>query len=311
VSALDGAGDDPGAPVRRSRRGGQTFRRLGRRRWGRTLGTGAAGVVVLFGATLLWGWLAGTSWGASLDKSWAGQLVAHRSASVTGALRWLTWLGDARAVLPLACALGAFLLWRRESRLAAVLVGSTWGALALSLVGKEMVVRPRPPEATRMVETISSALPSGHAAVAVALLGSLAWAVARHRHLLVRASAWAGAGVLALAVGCSRVYLGAHWPIDVLSAWTLGAGWLFTCIIASAPGQGSVRHVQAPARLRRVRLEVAPQAFGPKPLRGTEREKAAPRNGKRDGGRERDSSGGAVALLDAGRPEVGEGLGPA
>jgi undecaprenyl-diphosphatase len=239
--------------------GGRHRRRLGRRRWGRTLGTGAAGVVVLFGATLLWGWLAGTSWGASLDRSWAEQFVAHRSASVTGALRWLTWLGDARAVLPLACVLGAFLLWRREFRLAAVLVGSTWGALALSLVGKEMVVRPRPPEATRIVETISSALPSGHAAVAVALLGSLAWAVGRHRHLLVRASAWAGAGVLALAVGCSRVYLGAHWPIDVLSAWTLGAGWLFTCIIASAPGQGSVRHVQAPARLRRVRLEVAPQ----------------------------------------------------
>jgi undecaprenyl-diphosphatase len=76
----------------------------------------------------------------------------------------------------------------------------------------------------------TSSFPSGHASGAAATyltLGALLARFQRERHLKVYVLGLAVA--VTVAVGASRVYLGVHWPTDVLAGWTLGAGWALLC----------------------------------------------------------------------------------
>ncbi|URM92821.1 phosphatase PAP2 family protein [Streptomyces sp. MRC013] len=87
--------------------------------------------------------------------------------------------------------------------------------------------RPRLPDPVDSAEF--AAFPSGHAMTAAVVCGLLWWAAARAaRWTLVRPVAVAGA-VSTAGVGLTRVYLGVHWPSDVLGGWLLGA-----CLVAAA-----------------------------------------------------------------------------
>jgi undecaprenyl-diphosphatase len=102
-----------------------------------------------------------------------------------------------------------------------------WLGLGLSTLflveGLKLVVgRPRPQLWPRLVEATGYSFPSGHALGSAALYGFLAHVLARRwpRH---RLALYAGGILTALYVGGGRLYLGVHWPSDVLAGWTLGA----------------------------------------------------------------------------------------
>ena len=86
--------------------------------------------------------------------------------------------------------------------------------------------RPRPELAPHMVEVYSASFPSGHAllsAIAYLTLGAmLARASTKKR---IKTLALMVAAMLTILVGLSRIYLGVHWPSDVLAGWALGAAW--------------------------------------------------------------------------------------
>lgn len=142
------------------------------------------------------------------------------------AVRDVTALGSTSLVTAVTL-LGvlAFAIHRRY-RHALVLTLAVLLAWASSQASKALYARPRPDVGLHMVQVYSSSFPSGHSALSAATYLTLAMLVAslepRRR---TKALAYAAACVMLVAVGFSRVYLGVHWPSDVLAGWCLGAMW--------------------------------------------------------------------------------------
>jgi membrane-associated phospholipid phosphatase len=115
--------------------------------------------------------------------------------------------------------------------LGSVLAVTAGGAIALTLVFKAALGRARPPLAQAVAAADGYGFPSGHAAVAAAVCGAVAWLCSMQ--LLswrARMATWAVAGMLASLVGVSRVYLGVHWTTDVVGGWIFGTLWLAVVI---------------------------------------------------------------------------------
>lgn len=153
-------------------------------------------------------------------------VTAHRTAVLTPLAKLATFLGTGPVVYGLLIAAG-LLVWRRTRRPWPLALAVGWLAVGqlVRLVLNRAVGRPRPPAALHLVAAHGFAFPSGHTTTATMAYGLLAVLVVL---LLPAARRWAGLGavVLAAAVGVSRVYLGVHWPTDVLGGWALGVAWL-------------------------------------------------------------------------------------
>lgn len=108
---------------------------------------------------------------------------------------------------------------RMEARVWVALGASTY---LLQEVLKVVVGRPRPRLWPWLVPASAAAFPSGHAIAAATFYPLLAWSLSRVRPTL-RPWLWAAAIVLAAFIGIGRLYLGVHWPSDVLGGWALGA----------------------------------------------------------------------------------------
>ena len=103
------------------------------------------------------------------------------------------------------------------------------GAILTNLL-KNVFARPRPDLVDHLVAVHSMSFPSGHAMGAAATFLTLGALLARtERKKVVRGYIFAVAGLLTLMVGFSRVFLGVHYPTDVLAGWTLGAAWALLC----------------------------------------------------------------------------------
>ena len=121
-----------------------------------------------------------------------------------------------------------------RKRYALWLLAAVGGGTALSQGLKFFFHRERPPLFMHAVEAMNPSFPSGHAtlsAVTYLTLGALIARFAKERR--VKAYALGAAVILTLLVGCSRVFLGVHWPTDVLAGWCLGAAWAMACWLAA------------------------------------------------------------------------------
>ena len=146
--------------------------------------------------------------------------------AVEEAVRDLTALGGV-LITSLASLLGvAYFLLDRRPRAALFLAGSIAGGIGLTFLLKMGFDRPRPDLVAHQMEALSASFPSGHSATAAVVYLTLGALIARalpRRGL--RALAVGTAVALTLGIGVSRVYLGVHWPTDVLAGWVVGAGW--------------------------------------------------------------------------------------
>ncbi len=115
-----------------------------------------------------------------------------------------------------------------------LMIAAVAGAQVFSTLFKLGFDRPRPDLVPHGAITYTSSFPSGHAMMAAATYLTLAVMLARAQpRRRLKAYILAVAVTITLAVGVSRVYLGVHWPTDVLAGWAAGAGWALLCWIVA------------------------------------------------------------------------------
>jgi undecaprenyl-diphosphatase len=112
---------------------------------------------------------------------------------------------------------------------------------------KSIFVRPRPEVVPHLVTVASASFPSGHAMNSAMVFLTLATLLARaHEDLRVRIYLITIAIILTSMVGMSRVYLGVHWPSDVLAGWSIGALWAAFCSLTGKALQKK-RRIEPPS----------------------------------------------------------------
>jgi membrane-associated phospholipid phosphatase len=152
------------------------------------------------------------------DRAVIGMIQNRRRPAGVRAARAVSALAEPRfVVLPMTVA--AVAVARRDGwRRALVPCLTVTGGAAVRRRMSRAIARPRPPAAVWLTEPAGFSMPSKHTSLAALAAGTCAAAGGLGSH---------GAVLLAAAgVGASRVYLGVHWPTDVLAAWLFAEAWL-------------------------------------------------------------------------------------
>jgi len=167
----------------------------------------------------------------SIDQSihaWAG---AHRGEASSALARGIARTGSSRATLPVLVLVGAVAPVVKRSaplRLASglLLAGVTGLGIAVGIAINASIARGRPDLEDWVGVAGGSAFPSGHTTSATLFAAACAWALApRARSRAARIALVAATCGFALAVGVSRVWVGVHWPSDVLGGWLYAIAW--------------------------------------------------------------------------------------
>jgi membrane-associated phospholipid phosphatase len=155
---------------------------------------------------------------------WIMTLVAaHRDAALTEFSRALCEAGTNTGVLLLiTVAVTATLAARRAWRLGITLAAALVAADLIAHLLKLLIERPRPAGELTLLPTLGGwAMPSTHAAITTALAGTV-YLVTNWRSARLRRLAGAGLAAAVIVVAATMVYLGAHWPSDILAGWLIG-----------------------------------------------------------------------------------------
>jgi undecaprenyl-diphosphatase len=159
----------------------------------------------------------------------------HRGpAALRDAGRDLTALGGIAVLSLVTTAVTGFLIITRKRGAAVLVVIAVLGGLFIGSAIKSLVHRDRPPLEFQEAYVFTKSFPSGHSmlsAVTYLTLGALLAQVTQG--LWVRIYIIAVAMLVTFLVGLSRVYLGVHWPTDVLAGWTAGLVWSIICLFVA------------------------------------------------------------------------------
>lgn len=157
----------------------------------------------------------------AFDRRWS--LLIHRIDSdvVDAVMITFTKIGDSPCLYGTTATVSLLALRRRLWPLVAVLLANAVLSLVINMALKYWFVRDRPTLYDEITRPSTWSFPSGHAMSAMAVYGGLAAVLIglypKQRWLIVAAAA-----VVIVGIGTSRVYLGVHWPLDVIAGWVAG-----------------------------------------------------------------------------------------
>lgn len=191
----------------------------------------AAGLVISLGALWAFAGLSEEVFEGETDRLDTALLLWIHSTSpgwLDAPLRLVTALGYPRIVVPLLL-LAAYAFYRKGLDLSAtLLLVSVPGAAILGTALKSLYGRARPELFDSGYEAPFFSFPSGHAITAVSFYGVLTLLTARRLRGRGRWSLVTAGAVLILLIGFSRLYLGVHYPSDVLAGYLVAALWVGT-----------------------------------------------------------------------------------
>ena len=143
----------------------------------------------------------------------------------------ITFLGTGVIVLTIVAISGMFLWLTKHKHSALLLMVSTAGGILLNGLLKAGFDRPRPQVFEWGQHTVSSSFPSGHAMSAAAVYMTVAYLAARlQRRRISRALTLLAAVIVIALIAASRLYLGVHYPTDVLAGVVIGIAWAALCM---------------------------------------------------------------------------------
>ncbi len=156
----------------------------------------------------------------------------HAAEPLTEWVFVITTLGATPVLIGVTLSAAIALALNGHRRSALALVAAYAITDATVAIAKLIVSRPRPDES--LTEASGFSFPSGHSAMSMAVYGCLAFALARACRGFPRAACVVGGALLVAAIGLSRIYLGVHYPSDVLAGWITGAAIVIaTWLVAS------------------------------------------------------------------------------
>jgi undecaprenyl-diphosphatase len=166
----------------------------------------------------------------------------------------ITALGSATVLGLTVLAVSGFLVLQGMWRTGLFVTVASGGALVVDATLKHLFQRPRPDVVPHLREVMTMSFPSGHSlasAVVYLTLGALSMRIAERR--LTKFYCMAMAMLVTMLVGASRVYLGVHYPTDVLAGWLIGFSWALLCWLVE-------RELERRAGLRRERVQADMEA---------------------------------------------------
>jgi undecaprenyl-diphosphatase len=141
----------------------------------------------------------------------------------------ITFLGEPLVLLLVCLGLATRSAYNQRPGEATTLGLAAVGAIGLNIFLKELFRRARPVLWDHLVNVRHYSFPSGHAMASMVIYGFIGYTLAKqfpqHRRLI-----FAGTAALILAIGLTRLYLGVHWPTDVVAGYAVGLVWLAACI---------------------------------------------------------------------------------
>ena len=162
---------------------------------------------------------------SGFDLAVRGAVHSLASPPLTTAMRIFTFIGSMLMSWSFTILLAAWLWSKRLHRDTMLLLATMLGAEVWNDVLKIVIRRPRPEAFFGTALPESYSFPSGHALFAMCLYLTLAAIFSRiypHAHRVL----WAGAVLMILAIGLSRIYLGVHYPSDVAGGYVIGLLWV-------------------------------------------------------------------------------------
>ena len=150
------------------------------------------------------------------------------------AARDLTGLGGVVGLSLLTAVIAGYLWLDRRFGLLTFLLTTVASGTVLSLALKALFHRPRPEIVPHLSDIATASFPSGHAMLSSVVYLTLAAALARTAESIKLKCYYLGVAIaLTGLIGCSRVYLGVHYPTDVLAGWSLGSAWVVICCLVA------------------------------------------------------------------------------
>jgi undecaprenyl-diphosphatase len=167
----------------------------------------------------------------AFDEAVLRWMSAHQVPWAQHAMFEITLLGTGLVLMTMVAVAGTF-LWLTDHRFSALLLLiATWGGVAINWLLKSSFNRPRPQVFEWGAQVLTSSFPSGHAMTATITYGTVAYLAARlQRRRLSRWITLCLAGLMIILICVSRLYLGVHYPSDVVAGALMGLAWTAFCM---------------------------------------------------------------------------------
>lgn len=167
----------------------------------------------------------------AFDEAALRWISVRHTSLLDGVMLEITTLGTGTVVMMVVCVAALFLTLTRHKYSALLLIVATAGGLLLDLILKLRIDRPRPHVFTWMTQAVGSSFPSGHAMSATVAYTTVAYLAARlQKRLWARWLTMLFAAVVIVLICFSRLYLGVHYPSDVLAGVVIGLSWAAFCM---------------------------------------------------------------------------------